>query len=133
MKSRADWRRIALDTKNCNQEARIQAAFHLENESDDEACHILGHGLLTDPSPIVRHEFAFSLGETANPKIAAPYLIKSIQEDKNIFVVHEALLALATLGKEGFIPFIKKYIRDARPEIAESAEIALQRIKFTGN
>lgn len=66
-----NWRAIALDTKNYNQEWRIQAAFHLENQPDDEAVHILGKGLKTDPSPIVRHEFAFSLGETAHPKIAA--------------------------------------------------------------
>ena len=128
-----NWRAIALDVKNYNQESRIQAAFHLENQPDDEACHILGKGLQTDPSPIVRHEFAFSLGETANPKIAGPYLMEAVEHDKNIFVRHEAVLALATLGKEEFIPFITKFINDPEPEMAESAQIALQRIQQTGH
>lgn len=128
-----DWKKIALDVEHNNQEARIQAAFHLENLPDDDSTHILGKGLLTDPSPIVRHEFAFSLGETANPKIASKYLMEAVEKDKNVFVVHEALLALATLGKEEYIPFITKYITHKIPEIAESAEIALQRIKFTSS
>jgi len=128
-----DWKKIVLDVKNHNQEARIQAAFHLENKPDDESAHVLGKCLETDPSPIVRHEAAFSLGETANPKVAGPYLMKAVETDKNIFVVHEALLALATLGKELYVPFIKKYIKHPVPEVAESAEIALQRIEFTGN
>ncbi|MBI3334480.1 hypothetical protein HYZ97_03255 [Candidatus Pacearchaeota archaeon] len=63
-----NWKTIAFDTKNHNQESRIQTAFHLKNQSDDESCSILGKGLLTDPSPIVRHEFAFSLGETSHSR-----------------------------------------------------------------
>lgn len=128
-----DWKKIILDVKNSNQEARIQAAFHLENMHDDESIHLLGKALQTDPSPIVRHECAFSLGETAHPKLAGPYLMQAVEEDKNIFVIHEALLALATLGKEEFMPFIKKYVKHPVEEIAESAEIALQRIEFTGS
>lgn len=128
-----DWKKIAIDVINYNQEARIQAAFHLENMPDDESTHILGRGLLSDPSPIVRHEFAFSLGETANPKIAVPYLKEAVEKDKNIFVRHEAILALGTLGKKEFVPFIKKYLDDPEPEMAESAEIALQRIEQTGH
>ncbi|HLC72617.1 MAG TPA: HEAT repeat domain-containing protein [Candidatus Nanoarchaeia archaeon] len=110
-------------------EDRIQAAFQLENNADDAAVDALGKALLTDPSPIVRHECAFSLGETGYPDKASSYLLQAIQTDKNIFVVHEALLALATLGDAKFIPFIKQYLKDPRPEIAESAEIALERLQ----
>lgn len=87
--------------------------------------------MLTDPSPIVRHECAFSLSETAHSALAWPYLMKAIKSDDNIFVVHKALFALGTLGKKEFIPFIQRYLNDSRPEIAESAEIAIQRIEFT--
>lgn len=127
-----DYARIVLDL-NKNQEERIQAAFHLENAKDDDSILALCRGLMTDPSPIVRHEFAFSLGETAHPSLAAKYLMKAVEEDENVFVRHEAVLALATLGKEEFIPFIERFVNDPEPEMAESAEIALQRIKFTGN
>jgi len=122
-----DWKKVILDL-NENQEMRIQAGFHLENMTDDDSVRVLGKALMTDPSPIVRHECAFSLGEIAHPKAAVPYLMKAIETDKNIFVVHEALLALGTLGKKEFVPFIKKFLNDPRPEISESAEIALQRI-----
>ena len=122
-----DYKKIILDIK-ARKEDRIQAAFQLENDADDTVVDALGKALLTDPSPIVRHECALSLGETGHPEKAAPYLIKSIEIDKHVFVVHEALLALATLGDQTYIPLIKKYLYDPRPEIAESAEIALERL-----
>lgn len=127
-----DWKSVILDL-SATQEERIQAAFHLEHAVDDSSIRALAEAMLTDPSPIVRHECAFSLGETAHSKLAAPYLMRAIEEDDNIFVRHEALLALGTLGKEEFIPFIKRFLSDPEPEIAESAEIALQRIRHTGS
>lgn len=127
-----DYANIVLDLSKSKEE-RIQAAFHLENAVKDENILKLVKALQTDPSPIVRHEFAFSLGETASMTIAAPALMKAVEEDKNVFVRHEAILALATLGKEEFIPFIEKYLDDPEIEMAESAEIALQRVKFTGS
>ena len=77
----------------------------------------------------MRHECAFSLEETVYPQIAAPYLMKAVETDPNIFVRHEAILALSALEKKEFIPFIKKYIHDPEQEIQESAEIAMQRIQ----
>lgn len=125
-----NWKSIILE-KTRTAEERIQAAFHLEKEVDDKSIMALAEAMLTDPSPIVRHECAFSLGETAHPTLAGPYLMKAAETDKNIFVVHEALLALGTLGKREFIPFIEKFLNDSRPEITESAEIAIERIKYT--
>lgn len=59
--------------------------------------------------------------------------MEAVEHDPNIFVRHEAVLALATLGKEEFISFIARFINDPEPEMAESAQIALQRIKQTGH
>ena len=125
-----NWLEIILDL-TLTKEERIQAAFHLEDAGDDESVRIMGKALFSEPSPIVRHEIAFSLGESCNPKLASEYLMKAIKEDENIFVRHEAILALATLGKKEFIPFIKKYLNSPELEIAESAEIALQRLEQT--
>jgi deoxyhypusine monooxygenase len=122
-----DYKKIILNLK-ARKEDRIQAAFQLENHVDDITVDVLGKALLSDPSSIVRHECAFSLGETGHPDKAGPYLMQAIQTDKSIFVVHEALLALATLGNAKFIPFIKKYLHHENPEIAESAAIALERL-----
>ncbi len=122
-----DYERIILDPK-ARKEERIQAAFQLENNADDVTVAVLGKALLSDPSPIVRHECAFSLGETGHPDKAASYLIQAIQTDQHVFVVHEALLALGTLGDQTFIPFITKYLTHKNKDIAESAEIALERL-----
>lgn len=110
-------------------EDRIQAAFQLENAKKEENILKLVKGLFTDPSPIVRHEFAFSLGETGRPDLVGKYLMKSVEEDKNLFVRHESILALSTLGKSEFIPFVEKFLDDPEPEMSESAEVALQRLK----
>ena len=122
-----DHKTIILDSK-ARKEDRIQAAFHLENNADNASVAALGKALLTDSSPIVRHECAFSLGETGHPDKAALYLMKAIETDKSVFVVHEALLALATLGNQKFIPFIKQYLTHPNADIVESAEIALERL-----
>ena len=120
------WRKIILDLST-EKEQRIQAAFHLENAVEEESIDALCKALMTEPSPIVRHEIAFSLGETAHFN-SAKYLMLAVEKDKNSFVRHEAILALATLGKKEFAPFIKKFVNDSNVEVAESAEIALQRI-----
>lgn len=126
-------RDFAKDVLNLSlsKEERIQAAFQLEQAKDDTSIQALCDALMSDPSPIVRHEFAFSLGETAHPDLAAKYLMKAVEEDENIFVRHEAILALATLGKTEFIPFVEKYLNNPDIEMSESAEIALQRLKNT--
>ena len=125
-----NWKQVLTDLK-VTKEERIQAAFHLENLPDEESIHTLGKALKTEPSPIVRHEIAFALGETAAPEIVAPYLKDAVQNDNNVFVRHEAILALATIGKKEFIPFVKQFLNDPIQEMAESAEIALQRLENT--
>lgn len=123
-----DYKTVILD-KQQKKEDRIQAAFHLENIADEVSIHALALALETDPSPIVRHECAFALGETACPELASQPLRKACEKDTNIFVRHEALLALATLGDKKNIPFIKRFLKDKDKEIVESAEIALQRLE----
>lgn len=123
-----DFTEIILDLTR-DQEERIQAAFQLENIADEKSIDALAKALEFDPSPIVRHECAFSLGETACPSLAGPPLMKAVEQDQNIFVRHEALLALGTLGDQKFIPFIEKFLSAPEEEIKESAQIALQRLR----
>lgn len=118
---------IILDLARTPEE-RIQAAFALENIADETSITALGKALANDPSPIVRHECAFALGETADPTRAGPILMKAIEEDPHAMVKHEALLALATLGRKEFADFIKKWLTHPDRVVSESAEIALQRL-----
>ncbi len=123
-----DYQKIILDLKN-NKAERIEAAFKLENIADEDSIKAMAKAMLTDPSPIVRHECAFSLGETAAPKLAGPFLMKAIEEDESVFVKHEALMALGTLGDPSFIPFVKRFLNDSDTDVRESAEIALERLE----
>lgn len=123
-----DYGNFVLDL-NKSMEERIQAAFQLETAKKEENILKLVKGLFTDPSPIVRHEFAFSLGETGRGDLVGDYLMKSVEEDENLFVRHEAILALSTLGDQRFIPFVEKFLDAPEPEMSESAEIALMRLK----
>ena len=126
-KNEDDYGKTVLDL-NKSMEERIQGAFQLENAKKEENILKLVKGLFTDPSPIVRHEFAFSLGETGRGDLVGKYLMKSVEEDENLFVRHEAILALATLGDKKFIPFVKKFLDAPEIEMSESAEVALQRL-----
>ncbi|MSR85948.1 HEAT repeat domain-containing protein [Candidatus Woesearchaeota archaeon] len=123
-----DYKEIILDLKRTKEE-RIQAAFNLENLADEASIHVLAQALETDPSPIVRHECAFALGETSCPRLATGPLKQACEKDPSIFVRHEALLALATLGDKNNLFFIQRFLKDKDPEIVESAEIAIQRLK----
>lgn len=121
-------RKVILD-KKAQKDDRIQAAFCLENAGDEASIRALAKAMFTDPSPIVRHECAFSLGETAAPKLAGPALVQAVEQDTSVFVRHEALMALGTLGDKSFVPFVKRFLKDPEPAVSESAEIALQRLK----
>jgi len=70
-KTESEWADIVLDLTKTKEE-RIQAAFHLENATDRENIGKLAKALFTDPSPIVRHEFAFALGENPDKRLIAP-------------------------------------------------------------
>ncbi|MBI4154502.1 HEAT repeat domain-containing protein [Candidatus Woesearchaeota archaeon] len=117
---------ILLDLSE-TEEARIQAAFKLENRFDKVAIEAFKKAIKTEPSPIVRHEIAFSMGETGSKELVNP-LIEAMENDPHIFVRHEATLALGTLGKKEAVPHLKKILKCGIPEIEESAKIALQRI-----
>ena len=97
------------------------------NDGSDESVDALLWALFNDPSPIVRHECAFALGETAASRVV-PELIRCMQSDSNIFVIHEAALALGTLGDLRAEEPLRALLSHPNPDIVESAEIALERL-----
>lgn len=76
MKTEKDFAEIVLDLTKSKEE-RIQAAFHLENAVNDESIKNLCKGLMTDPSPIVRHEAILALA-TLNDKSVIPFIKNSL-------------------------------------------------------
>ena len=118
---------ILRDLSNSNKERRIQAAFVLMNDASADSVSCLIEALHKEPSAIVKHEIVFSLGECIAYQVV-PDLIKTLEYDTNDFVIHETLLALGTLGDSIAKDSIKNFLSHPNPNIAESAEIALDRL-----
>ncbi len=118
---------ILLDKTPQNKEQRIQASFLLMNDASTESVELLIDSLHSEPSPIVRHEIIFSLGESIHYKVV-PELINVLETDPNFFCVHESLLALGTIGDHSAERSIRKFLTHDNPEIVESAEIGLERL-----
>lgn len=110
-----------------NKEKRIQASFILMDNASTKAVDLLIASLHKEPSPIVKHELIFSLGECIHYKVV-PTLVNILKTERNFFTVHEALLALGTIGDKSAEREIRKFLEDKNPEIVESAEIGLERL-----
>lgn len=115
------------DISNENKEVRIQASFGLMERSDEQSIDVLINALHREPSGIVKHEIIFSLGECISYKVV-PELLNVLSYDKNEFVIHETLLALATIGQESIETTIKEFVTHANRNISETAKIALDRL-----
>lgn len=118
---------ILSDKSLQNKERRIQVSFLLMDDASSESVELLINALHTEPSPIVRHEIIFSIGESIHHKVV-PELIKVLETDTNFFCIHESLLALGTIGDPTAEQPMRKFLSHENPEIAESAEIGLERL-----
>jgi hypothetical protein len=90
---------------------------------------------LADPSPLLKHELAYVLGQLQNP------LAISTLEDVLVnprgqhcsMVRHEAAEALGALSAESSLPLLRKYMdqqNEASREVRETCEIAVGKIEF---
>ncbi|MHA2097910.1 MAG: HEAT repeat domain-containing protein [Candidatus Kariarchaeaceae archaeon] len=109
-------------------EERIQSAFILMEEGSEKSINTLIEAYYKEPNPIVKHEIIFSLGESASI-LAAETLANGIMSETNDFVIHESLLALSTLGFATYCDLIREFTLHPSDEVAESAKIALERLK----
>jgi deoxyhypusine monooxygenase len=118
---------IILDFSPQKREKRIQSAFKLMEDASSESVEFLIQALQKEPSPIVKHELIFCLGECIYYKVI-PAFLRLLEEEKNFFVVHETLLALGTLGEPSTENSMRKFLTHSDPDIVESAEIGLERL-----
>lgn len=112
---------------NSNKENRIQASFMLMEDASENSIDILIEALNNEPSGIVKHEIIFSIGESIANK-AVPELLKVLKKEKNVFALHETILALATIGNKRAEGSIRLFLNHEDPNISETAEIALERL-----
>jgi deoxyhypusine monooxygenase len=84
----------------------------------------------TDDSDLLKHELAYCLGQMQDPE-AIPVLIKVLEDKSQAPMVrHEAGEALGAIGNPSVIEILEKYSKDPVIEVAETCQIALDRIKW---
>uniref|UniRef100_A0A7E4USI2 Deoxyhypusine hydroxylase n=1 Tax=Panagrellus redivivus TaxID=6233 RepID=A0A7E4USI2_PANRE len=109
--------------------ARFRALFVLRNVKDDKSVQWIGKAF-SDPSALLKHELAYCLGQMQN-STAIPVLNEVLADTKQEPMVrHEAGEALGAIGDKSSIEILKKYAQDPLPEIAETCELAYQRIEW---
>jgi hypothetical protein len=87
---------------------------------------------LADPSPLLKHELAYVLGQLGRPS-AIPTLESVLVNSQNqhcSMVRHEAAEALGALSSESSLPLLRKYFDDPAREVRETCEIAVGKIEF---
>ncbi|XP_012535147.1 deoxyhypusine hydroxylase [Monomorium pharaonis] len=108
---------------------RFRALFTLKNIGGATAIDQI-RACFKDPSALLKHELAYCLGQMQDP--AAISTLTSVLEDlsQEPMVRHEAGEALGAIGDSRVIPLLEKYCKDPVPEVAETCELALNRLRW---
>ncbi|OCF30701.1 deoxyhypusine hydroxylase [Kwoniella heveanensis CBS 569] len=110
---------------------RFRSLFMLKAVGGDEVVDIVAEGL-KDPSPLLKHELAYVLGQLLN-KRAIPILSEVLVNPNGAhcsMVRHEAAEALGAIGDLESLPVLRKYLDDPSREVRETCEIAVGKIEF---
>ncbi|GIY81825.1 deoxyhypusine hydroxylase [Caerostris darwini] len=121
--------KILLDTTRPLKE-RFRALFTLRNIGGELSINCI-EKCFVDTSALLKHECAYCLGQMQDP-LAVPKL-ESILEDlsEEPIVRHEAAEALAAIGNKRSLPLLKKYLNDSSIEVAETCQLAVQKMEET--
>ncbi|MFH4982825.1 hypothetical protein AB6A40_009534 [Gnathostoma spinigerum] len=112
--------------------ARFRALFSLRNIGCERSVIWIAK-CFSDPSALLKHELAYCLGQTRN-KAAIPILKKVLEDSsQEVIVRHEAAEGLGAIGDESAVPTLLKYKDDKNQAIAETCQLALQRIEWEKN
>ncbi|CAH0719505.1 unnamed protein product, partial [Brenthis ino] len=108
---------------------RFRALFTLRNLGGETAIKCISE-CFKDESVLLKHELAYCLGQMQD-KRAIP-ILRNVLEDKNQdpIVRHEAGEALGAIGDPDLQTILEKYQHDSAIEVAETCQIALQRLKW---
>ena len=85
---------------------------------------------LKDNSALYRHEVAYCLGQRQDPAAITTLTNILKNESEHPMVRHEAGEALGAIGKEECLVPLREHENDACLEVAQTCQLALQRIDF---
>ncbi|GBP38382.1 Deoxyhypusine hydroxylase [Eumeta japonica] len=111
---------------------RFRALFTLRNLGGETAIKCISK-CFKDESVLLKHELAYCLGQMQD-KTAIPILTKVLEDiSQDPIVRHEAGEALGALGYPELRELLVKYQHDPAVEVAETCQIALQRLAWLAN
>ncbi|XP_077129687.1 deoxyhypusine hydroxylase [Ranitomeya variabilis] len=109
--------------------ARFRALFTLRNLGVREAVEWIGRGF-GDKSALLKHELAYCLGQMRE-RSAVPVLCSVLRDrSQEPMVRHEAGEALGAIGDPDVLELLKEYSQDSVIEVAETCQLAIQRIEW---
>uniref|UniRef100_A0A0K8TR96 Deoxyhypusine hydroxylase n=1 Tax=Tabanus bromius TaxID=304241 RepID=A0A0K8TR96_TABBR len=118
-----------LNNKNRPLKERFRALFTLKNIGGPDSIQAIAD-CFEDDSALLKHELAYCLGQMQD-KTAIPVLVRVLEDTKQEPMVrHEAAEALGAIGSPEVINTLEKYRTDPVIEVAETCEIALDRVKW---
>eukprot|EP01114_Cavostelium_apophysatum_P015609 TRINITY_DN4286_c0_g1_i1.p1 TRINITY_DN4286_c0_g1~~TRINITY_DN4286_c0_g1_i1.p1 ORF type:complete len:306 (-),score=44.08 TRINITY_DN4286_c0_g1_i1:9-926(-) len=124
--------RSVLTDKSLPMAKRFRTIFTLKNIGGTDAIDALVSGL-TDKSALLKHEICFVLGQMADP-YSIPVLNKILENaQENAMVRHEAGEALGAIARPESVSVLERFAGDSATEVAETCQIALDRIKWFQN
>ena len=118
-----------LSDKNRPLKERFRALFTLKNIGGPQAIEQI-HKCFKDESALLKHELAYCLGQMQDPR-AIPILTEILEDvAQEPMVRHEAGEALGAIGDASVIPVLEEYSKDCVSEVAETCELALNRLQW---
>ena len=118
-----------LNDSNHSLAERFRALFTLRGIGSPEAITQISEAF-TDSSSLLKHECAYCLGQIGQ-SFAIPILLGVLRDTlQEPMVRHEAAEALGAIGDPSVCSVLEKYANDSAQEVAETCQIALDRIKW---
>ena len=108
---------------------RVHSVCMLEHIGNEEMVGPLCEVLAKDPSPLTRHEAAFTLGQLGYNS-AVPALVEAMLNDVSPIVRHESAVALSSIGDDRVVGDLKKAIEDKDEDVRNSALIAFEYLGY---
>lgn len=108
---------------------RVHAVCMLEHIGNEDVVRPLCEVLKDDPSPLTRHEAAFTLGQLEY-RSSVPALVEAMKNDESPMVRHESAVALSSIGDDSVLPELNKAIDDKDEDVANSALIAFEYLTY---
>ena len=108
---------------------RVHSVCMLEHIGNEEMVDPLARVLKEDPSPLTRHEAAFTLGQLGF-RSAVPALVDAMLRDESPIVRHESAVALSSIGDDDVISQLERAIEDKDEDVSNSALIAFEYLGY---